>query len=208
MVSVGTDSKARIESERPASNVGVFLDRDGVINEERADYVKNWQEFRFLPGALQAIASLTQAGFRTFVISNQSAINRGLASVEDVEEIHRRMKNEIERAGGDVEAILYCPHTPRENCRCRKPRPGLLEKAAKNYGLELERCYLIGDKLSDIEAGRAVGCYCVLVQTGIGVGEPTGARTSTAVNCHICADITQAADWIIRVESPLSYESI
>lgn len=194
------DSTGRIENQKSASKVGVFLDRDGVINQERSDYVKNWQEFRFLPGAVQAIASLTEAGFRIFVISNQSVINRGHASLEDVEEIHRRMKNEIERAGGVVEGILCCPHMPEENCECRKPRPGLLEKAAKNYGLELERCYLIGDKLSDVAAGQGVGCHCVLVQTGREGTQLVSGQMSIPGRHRLCRDISQAVAWILQAE--------
>jgi len=202
------DSIGRIENQKPASKVGVFLDRDGVINKERSDYVKNWQEFRFLPGALQAIASLTKAGFRIFVISNQSAINRGLASPEEVEEIHRRMKKEIERAGGVIEAILYCPHTPEENCECRKPRPGLLERGAKTYGLELERSYLIGDKLSDIGAGQAAGCHCVLVQTGIRGTQLASAEKSNPGNYRLCRDIGEAVAWILQIEGENSRSTI
>jgi D-glycero-D-manno-heptose 1,7-bisphosphate phosphatase len=209
MVSWSKTDKARAKNELPyRSPVGVILDRDGVINEERCDYVKNWSEFRFLPGALEAIASLTRAGFPIVVISNQSAINRGLTTTNDVEDIHRCMLGEIEKAGGEVEAVLYCRHKPEERCECRKPSPGLLRKAAHERGLELARCYLIGDKLSDIEAGQAVGCHCVLVRTGIGVGQHASAKTDTAVNCRICADISEAADWIIRVASALWSEAI
>ncbi len=199
-VSMRMDLKGRVENQKPASKVAVFLDRDGVINEERSDYVKNWGEFRFLPGALQAIASLTKAGLRIFVISNQSMINRGRASLEDVEEIHRRMKSEIEQAGGVVEGILYCPHTPEENCECRKPRSGLLEKAAKDYGVELERSYLIGDKLSDISAGQAVGCHCVLIQTGEDGAQLAAAQMSTPSNYRLCKGISQAVASILRSE--------
>jgi len=205
------DSTGRIENQKAASKVGIFLDRDGVINEERSDYVKNWQEFRFLPGALQAIARLSKAGLRIFVISNQSVINRGLASLEDVEEIHHRMKNDVERAGGMIEGILYCPHTPEKNCECRKPRPGLLEKAAKIYGLELERCYLIGDKLSDVAAGQAVGCHCVLVQTGREGTQSVGGQVRTRGKYRSSRDIGQAVAWILEAErenSPIDYSPV
>jgi histidinol-phosphate phosphatase family protein len=197
-----------MKNERYRLPIGVFLDRDGVINEERSDYVENWGEFRFLPGALEAIAELNRAGFPVFIVSNQSAINRGITSARNVESIHRRMLTEIEEAGGRVEAVLYCQHKPDEQCNCRKPRPGLLKKAANEHGFELARCYLVGDKLSDIEAGRAVGCHCLLVLTGNGVGGSVGEMMDIAPNCRICTDITQAAAWIARVASPVGREVI
>jgi len=180
----------------------VFLDRDGVINEERSDYVKSWQEFRFLPGALEALSSLTEVGFRLFVITNQSAIGRGLVSAADVREIHRRMIVEIERAGGRIAQTYCCPHTPEQDCECRKPRPGLLVRAARECGLELTRCYLIGDKPTDIAAGEAVGCQCVLVPSGL-EGRPTECGTVSLHRggAHVCEDIGEAAAWIIQTES-------
>src|SRR5713101_6581742 len=107
----------------------IFLDRDGVINENRSDYVKCWSEFRFLPGSREAIAKLTQAGHRIIVCTNQAGVAKGSISVETVEEIHRRMVAEISDAGGAIEKVYYCPHAKDENCACRKPRPGLLFKA-------------------------------------------------------------------------------
>src|SRR5579859_3809461 len=103
----------------------VFLDRDGVINYNRADHVKSWSEFEFLPGSLQALASLRKANYRVFVVTNQAVINRGIVDQAVVEHIHMQMLEHISRAGGRIEAVLYCPHRPEENCFCRKPLPGL-----------------------------------------------------------------------------------
>ena len=180
----------------------MFLDRDGVINEERSDYVKRWEEFRFLPGALEALALLTEAGFGLFVVTNQSAIGRGLVLAGDIRDIHRRMMAEIERAGGHIAQTYCCPHAPEDRCECRKPRPGLLVKAAREYGLELTRCYLIGDKPTDVIAGQAVGCQCVLVLSGLGSrpddSNSMGARPD---GVHVCQDINEAAAWVVQTES-------
>ena len=102
----------------------VFLDRDGVICQNRVDHVKSWAEFQFLPGALSAIAELTRAGCRVVVLTNQAVVNRGLMSAELVEEINRLMIEKVAEAGGRIDMVVYCPHRPEENCECRKPRPG------------------------------------------------------------------------------------
>ena len=138
----------------------IFLDRDGVINENRADYVKSWQEFRFLDGSREAIAKLTQAGHRIIVCTNQAAVARGYVSVETVEEIHRRMLAEIAELGGAIKD---------ENCLCRKPRPGLLLRARDELGIDLSDAVFIGDSMTDVRAGLAAGVHSILVLTGLGV---------------------------------------
>jgi D-glycero-D-manno-heptose 1,7-bisphosphate phosphatase len=147
----------------------IFLDRDGVINENRADYVKSWQEFRFLDGSREAIAKLTQAGHRIIVCTNQAAVARGYVSVETVEEIHRRMLAGIAELGGSIEKIYYCPHAKDENCLCRKPRPGLLLRARDELGIDLSDAVFIGDSMTDVRAGLAAGVHSILVLTGLGV---------------------------------------
>jgi D-glycero-D-manno-heptose 1,7-bisphosphate phosphatase len=107
----------------------VFLDRDGVINENRSDYVKSWREYRFLPGSKEAIARLTSAGHCIVVCTNQACIAQGIISVKTVESIHRGMLVEVEQDGGRIERVYYCPHGKDEGCPCRKPRPGLLFRA-------------------------------------------------------------------------------
>ena len=146
----------------------VFIDRDGVINHNRAEHVLHWQDFKFLEGALVALARLRQAGYRVVVITNQAAIERGLVSAHQVEQLHTRMTAEIEAAGGAVQAVLYCPHRPEAGCNCRKPRPGLLYQAAAHYRIRLNESWLIGDYLTDIEAGLAANCKPVLDLTGRG----------------------------------------
>ncbi len=146
---------------------GIFLDRDGVINRERADYVKDWNEFEFLPGVLEALRDLATVDVPILVITNQSCIGRGLVTAETVAEIHRQMISEIARAGGRINGVFVCPHHPNAGCDCRKPRTALLRQAALRFNLQLEHCYFIGDTRSDFEAARAAGCRPMLVQTGL-----------------------------------------
>lgn len=176
----------------------IFLDRDGVICENKPDYVKSWDEFVFLPGAKEAIAKLTEAGLAIVVVTNQSSINRGIVSAAVVDEINQKMVGELEKAGGRVKAIFVCPHRPDENCDCRKPRPGLLRQAAEELSLDLEACYLVGDSSRDIEAGRSVGCKTVLVLTGL-TSEEEAAEAIKAD--YVGANLGEATDWIISQES-------
>ncbi len=145
----------------------VFLDRDGVINRERSDYVKHWGEFEFLPGALEALRRLAGLNWPVLVITNQSAIGRGLATPSAVAEIHERMVAAVAAAGGRIDAVFVCPHHPDEGCDCRKPRPGLLHQAAAAFDLHLASCYFVGDAFTDLAAARAAGCRPILVQSGL-----------------------------------------
>jgi len=181
---------------RPA----VFLDRDGVINENREDYVKSWDEFVFLPGVFEALRKLAENSWLVVVISNQSAINRGLVSRAIVDEINSRMMEAVERHGGRIEAVLYCPHRPDENCNCRKPRPGLLLEAARRFNIDLSRSYLVGDALSDIAAGLSVGCQSILVLTGRGKEELNRLVREHYIGYHVAADLGEAVGWILAQE--------
>ena len=146
----------------------VFIDRDGTICRNRNNHVRSWEEFVFLPDALEALAQLARSDFYIIVITNQAIINRHMVSAEVVEDIHARMVQAIETAGGRVDRVMYCPHRPDEHCTCRKPQPGLLLKAAEELGLDLAHSYIIGDAESDMQAGRAAGCQRYLVLTGRG----------------------------------------
>src|SRR5688572_17665342 len=123
----------------------IFLDRDGVICENRTDHVKSWQEFQFIPGAKSSLVALSKLGLPIVVVTNQAAINRGLASARVVEEIHNQMVAEVEAEGGRIDRVIYCPHRPDEACNCRKPEPGMLLEAAHDLELDLTRSYMIGD---------------------------------------------------------------
>jgi D-glycero-D-manno-heptose 1,7-bisphosphate phosphatase len=176
----------------------VFLDRDGVINENRLDHVKSWAEFRFLPGALDAMARLARADVKVFVITNQAIVNRGVVSREVVEAINRRMIDEVERGGGRIAGVAYCPHRPDERCGCRKPNPGLLIELAREHGLDLKRTVLIGDALTDIQAGQAAGCETVLVLTGRGQAQLPLIAEATCGDVAVATDLDDAVNRLLR----------
>jgi D-glycero-D-manno-heptose 1,7-bisphosphate phosphatase len=178
----------------------VFLDRDGVINENRSDHVRSWDEFRFLPGALEAIARLREAGVRVFVITNQAIVNRGMITREALDDLHGRMSDEIDRHGGRVESVIYCPHRPDEECGCRKPMPGLLTRAAEEHGVDLGRSVVIGDALADLQAGAAAGCSTVLVLTGRGSEQLPLARENDDCEFAVAPDLPTAVDQLLEWE--------
>jgi len=141
----------------------VFLDRDGVINKKalEGDYIKNWNEFKFLPGVKEAIKRLKENGFLIIIVTNQRCISKGIITKKGLEEIHEKMVKEIRNFGGDIDAIYFCPHDITDNCDCRKPKPGMFLNAIKDFksrGIEidLEKSYMIGDSEDDIIAGRAL----------------------------------------------------
>ena len=144
----------------------VILDRDGVINQDSENYIKSPEEWVAIPGSLKAIALLHQNQFRVFIATNQSGIARGLYSEQTLMQIHEKMSYQIKAAGGDIEGIMYCPHHPDDNCLCRKPKPGMLEKIA-GYGDIRDRPF-VGDSPTDIEAARSANCKPILVLTGSG----------------------------------------
>ncbi len=181
----------------PSQLAAVFLDRDGVINENCADHVKSWSEFRFIPGAREAIARMSRRGVRVFVVSNQAIINRGIVSSADVDAINGAMVREIERFGGRIDGIAYCPHRPDEGCSCRKPQPGLLLELARDYGIDLREALLIGDAVSDLEAGRAAGCATVLVLTGRGRDQLTQAFALGSHCVQIARDLMAVTDLLL-----------
>lgn len=150
------------------SKTAIFLDRDGVINRDRPDYVKSWEEFEFLPGVQEAFRVLASGSHQVVVVSNQSCIGRGFVSRETVDEIHARMMEDIRRSGGRIDAVYYCPHRPDEDCPCRKPRPGLILRAARELDIDLASSWLVGDDLRDLETAKAAGVLPVLVRTGHG----------------------------------------
>ena len=149
----------------------IFLDRDGVINHNRSDYIKSWDEYVFLPGVFAPLKLLAQSRYSIVVISNQSPIGRGLVQQDVIEDINARMKAAIEDQGGRVDAIYYCPHAPEDECDCRKPKPGMFLQAAQELDIDLASSYFIGDAVSDVEAAFNAGCKPVFVLTGRGSGQ-------------------------------------
>ncbi len=146
----------------------IILDRDGVINKDSDDYIKSASEWEAIPGSLEAIARLTHNGYRVIVASNQSGLARKKFDILALNEIHRKMFSHLAQFGGTIDAIFFCPHGPRQNCDCRKPKPGLLNTIAKRLRISLKNVPVVGDKQADIEAANAAGAKPVLVRTGYG----------------------------------------
>jgi D-glycero-D-manno-heptose 1,7-bisphosphate phosphatase len=147
----------------------IFLDRDGVIAENRANYIRNLAEVKIFPQALEALARLNETAYKVVIVTNQSAVGRGFISLETAGEINQLILREITKAGGRVDGIYICPHAPWDECACRKPKPGLLLQAADELQIDLSRSLMIGDALSDLQAGRAAGVKeLILVRTGRG----------------------------------------
>lgn len=146
----------------------VILDRDGVINFDSEQFIKTPDEWRPIPGSLEAIASLNQAGFRVVVASNQSGVGRGLLDMATLNAIHGKMHAMLARAGGRIDAVFFCPHAADSRCACRKPKPGLLQEISLRYHADLKGVPVIGDSLRDLQAARAAGATPILVRTGKG----------------------------------------
>jgi D-glycero-D-manno-heptose 1,7-bisphosphate phosphatase len=176
----------------------IFLDRDGVLNENRDDYVKGWDEFIFLPGAIHSLQKIASTSFLVVVVTNQSAINQGLVLRETVDAIHRQMISEVSTNGGRIDAVYYCPHTSKDDCECRKPKPGLMLTASRELGIDLSRSYVVGDKLTDLAAGYSVGCSGILVRSGKGLEQDAALLNDKT---PVVTDILAAMDLILTVEN-------
>jgi histidinol-phosphate phosphatase family protein len=170
----------------------VLLDRDGIINRMRPDYVKRWEEVDIIPGSLETLARLSRGGCELIVLTNQSAIGRGLVSQKTVNDIHDRMASLVEERGGKIRAFVMCPHTPADACDCRKPAPGLLFRARDELGVDLSNAVMVGDQLSDVEAARAAGCRAILLDPdGDTARKPDGPWT-------LARSLSDAADLILQ----------
>ena len=176
----------------------VFLDRDGVINKESELFIKDWSEFFFLPGSLEAFRLFEDAGLQVIIVTNQSAIARNLITLSALEEIHTNLRAAVENAGGHIADIYYCPHGPADNCQCRKPKPGLILNACRDHGINPEKSFLVGDSLRDIQSAQAAGCKTVLVRTGNG-GKTERRLAAEGIRCNaIQNDLRDAALWIVQ----------
>lgn len=182
---------------------GVFLDRDGTLNEE-VDFLRTPEELRLIPGAGEAVRMLNRLGLPTCVISNQSGVARGYLSEADLVPIHARLRDELERDGARLDRIYYCPHHPVEgiapyniDCSCRKPKPGMLLKGAEEMGIDLRASFVVGDRSGDIAAGRAVGATAILVLTGYGVRAEEECRSLGIVPAAVVPSITEAVAYIV-----------
>jgi len=146
----------------------IILDRDGVINFDSDQFIKSPEEWKPIPGSLEAIARLNQAGYRVAVATNQSGIGRGLFDMPTLNAIHDKMHKQLAQVGGRVDAIFFCPHTNDANCECRKPKSGMIEEVAIRFGVSLKGVPAVGDSLRDLEAASRLGAQPYLVLTGKG----------------------------------------
>jgi len=149
----------------------IIIDRDGVINEDSDDYIKSPDEWVAIPGSLEAIGKLSQNGYQIVVVTNQSGIGRKLFTIETLNAIHIKMNTHLTQFGGVVDAIFFCPHVPKDDCSCRKPKPGLYNDVSERLRIPLNKVYCIGDKMTDIKAIQSAGGKPILVRTGNGQTE-------------------------------------
>jgi D-glycero-D-manno-heptose 1,7-bisphosphate phosphatase len=180
----------------------IFLDRDGVLIENRSDYIRDWSQVRFIPDALEALSKTVIKNHKVVIVTNQSAIGRGLISLETAQEINDRLVDVIKSLGGRVDAIYTCPHKPEDDCDCRKPKPGLLLRAAEDLSLNLHRSWMIGDAWSDLLAGQAAGVHSVaIVKTGRGAEQLLLPSPIEIQASHfIFNDLAQALDAISGID--------
>ncbi|GAP35131.1 D-glycero-beta-D-manno-heptose 1,7-bisphosphate 7-phosphatase [Piscinibacter sakaiensis] len=181
----------------------VILDRDGTLNEDRDDYVKSPDEWQPIPGALEAVARLTQAGWHAVVATNQSGLGRGLFDMATLNAMHQKLAQCLAEAGGRIDAVFFCPHVPADECDCRKPLPGLMLQVAERYGVDPRGIPVVGDALRDLQAAHAAGCEPHLVRSGksAGLDEEGLARMHAAVpGLTVHADLGAFADLLLRRE--------
>jgi len=179
----------------------VVLDRDGVINRESASFVKTPQEWRPLPGSMEAIGRLSRAGYRLTLATNQSGLARGLFDEAALAAIHRKLTACAAEHGGKIDGIFFCPHGPGEGCRCRKPATGLLEQIESSLGCELRGCWFVGDSMRDLIAARDHGCQPVLVRTGNGLYTEKLLKSNNLNDVLVFDDLLEAARALLRDRS-------
>jgi D-glycero-D-manno-heptose 1,7-bisphosphate phosphatase len=173
----------------------VILDRDGVINFDSDQFIKSPQEWQPIPGSLEAIASLNQAGFRVVVASNQSGVGRGLFDMATLNAIHAKMHKLVLQGGGRIDAVFFCPHAADSRCQCRKPKPGLMLEIGARLHVDLKDVPVVGDALRDIQAARSVGARPMLVKTGKGLR--TLASGELPADVQVYEDLREAANILI-----------
>lgn len=170
----------------------IILDRDGVINDDSPDYIKSLSEWHPIPGSLEAIARLCQAGYIVTIATNQSALSRGFTTLADVASIHQQLQTKLAALGGKIDAIALCPHLPEHHCTCRKPKPGLLLELARAFHYAPAELIVVGDSLRDIEAAEAIGAKSYWVQTG----KPLPQQITS--NAVIMPDLAHVVDDLLR----------
>lgn len=194
-----------LPNNRPAEGLSemkkvVFLDRDGVINQDSEHYIKSWDEFHFLQGSLDAMRLLHENGFSVLVITNQSMINRKMVPLNTLLHMHQNLMASVKKHGGKITDIFFCPHRPDENCDCRKPEPGLIFQAKTVHGIHLDRSVMVGDSTKDILCAKNAGCkHSILVKTGNGPAAIDYFSGKTSGPDHIADNLLDAATWIVSM---------
>lgn len=179
-------------------NSALLLDRDGVIIENQPNYVRSWNDVQIFPKAVQALLKIKSSDYKIVIITNQSAVGRGLISLKTAQQINSCLVDKIENAGGRIDGVFMCPHAPQDNCLCRKPNPGLIHQAANSLNLDLQRSILIGDALSDITAGQTAGVgQNVLVRTGRGAAQADLPQVRQLPPFLIYKDLSDALEDLI-----------
>ncbi len=181
---------------KPEASKLLILDRDGVINEDRPDFIKSPEEWLPIPGSLEAIGELTRAGWTIVVATNQSCIGRGIIDIDMLNRIHAKMHRAVVNAGGHIDAIFFCPHAPDTGCECRKPAPGMVQDIARRFRVDVDECLMVGDSLRDLQAVSRAGGQALLVRTGNGrkteaAGDlPAGTRVYDDL-AAVCASLLE-----------------
>jgi D-glycero-D-manno-heptose 1,7-bisphosphate phosphatase len=171
----------------------IFLDRDGVLIENRDDYVREWLHVTLLPNAIDALTGFHRAGFKIIIVTNQSAVGRGMMTFHEAQKINERLVKTIGEQGGWVDGVFMCPHKPEDNCICRKPQPGLLLQAAREFSIDLAASWMIGDAWTDILAGQAAGTEgSIIVRTGRGAAQLNQPQPSEIQPFHVCENVLDA----------------
>jgi D-glycero-D-manno-heptose 1,7-bisphosphate phosphatase len=182
----------------------IILDRDGVINYDSEKFVKNVDEFIMIPGSVDAIANLSQAGFKVIVCTNQSGLGRGLFSMEELNEMHEKLHQSVEQAGGSIDAIIFCPHITEDKCDCRKPKPGMIIDICERFHVEdVSHVMMIGDSIRDLQAIDAAGGIPILVKTGN--GKKTLAKETLPPETMVFEDLLAASEYVIEQNNQERY---
>ena len=180
----------------------IFLDRDGVIVENRSSYILKWKDVSFIPGALDALKRIHNYPSRIVIVTNQSAVGRGLLSLSDALTINNRIIGNIQDSGGRIDGVYLCPHAPTEGCFCRKPEPGLIFQAAKELSIDLEKSILIGDALTDLQAAWAAGVpNAALARTGRGQAQSKLPEIDLSSDIPIFSDLSEALNMMLSTRA-------
>src|SRR5512138_1437971 len=179
----------------------IFLDRDGVIIENRPDYVRDWSQVKIIPEAIRALTLAPIKRYKVIIVTNQSVVGRGHISLEAAQEINQRLIDLIRDEGGQIDAVYMCPHKPEDGCSCRKPLPGLLLQAANDLSIDLQRSWMIGDAWSDVQAGEAAGMRgTILLKTGRGAEQLQQAHLEKVTGNLVCDNLPVAFHTILSMD--------